>query len=276
MAKKEREQITTQVKKVKMTPVTAIHYVRFAYKVVLFIGVLIAVIYYKVNHLGSLLDAAEERWPIVLAIFWVAFMAEMISRFFPSKLESPGCQKHFAKNFIPTGEAEPIIADDHAAFIVAMIWILFNLGIGAFFLLGIFDQDIMLLISVAYSVCDIICILFYCPFQSIFFKNKCCSSCRIYNWNFAMMFTPLFFVPRVYTWSLLFTGIILMVQWEILLWRHPERFATNTNAYLSCANCNEKLCYHKSHLMKLWKRLEVYKTQRAEQMKTGIFNSLKK
>jgi len=61
-----------------------------------------------------------------------------------------------------------------------------------------------------------------------------------------------------------------MVQWEILLWRHPERFAVNTNEYLSCSNCNEKLCAHKHHLNKLWGRLEVYTVQRTEQMRTGI------
>jgi hypothetical protein len=61
-------------------------------------------------------------------------------------------------------------------------------------MVGILDDGIMILLCSAYSICDIICILFFCPFQTWFMKNKCCSTCRIYNWDYAMMFTPLFFV----------------------------------------------------------------------------------
>ena len=125
----------------------------------------------------------------------------------------------------------------------------------------------MFLLYCAYSVCDVICILFFCPFQSWFLKNKCCSACRIYNWDYAMMFTPLFFVRKGYTWSLLALSVALLVRWEIVFYRHPERFSEKTNEYLRCANCTEKLCVHKKQLHALWKHIEAYTTERIRKLR---------
>ena len=101
-----------------------------------------------------------------------------------------------------------------------------------------------------------ICILFFCPFQTWFMKNRCCAVCRIYNWDFAMMFTPYLFIPNGYTWSLLGMSLLLLIRWEITVHRHPERFAENTNAALSCKNCEEKLCHHKKQLQHLWRDIQ--------------------
>ena len=50
--------------------------------------------------------------------------------------------------------------------------------------------------------------------------------------------------------ALLLLGIslLLLLRWEITLHRFPERFSPKTNACLSCANCEEKLCHHKKQL----------------------------
>lgn len=81
-----------------------------------------------------------------------------------------------------------------------------------------------------------------------------------------MMFTPLFFVEKTYTWSLLALSIALLVRWEITFYRHPERFSENTNGYLKCANCTEKLCGHKKQLHRLWKQIEKYKDKKLKQL----------
>ena len=148
------------------------------------------------------------------------------------------------------------------ALVVALVWIGFNAIFGALYMAGIFDDGIMLLISCAYSVCDMICILFFCPFQSWFLKNKCCCTCRIYNWDYAMMFTPLFFVRKPYTWGLLDFSIALLIRWEVTFYRHPERFSDQTNDYLQCSNCTEKLCTHKKQLQKLWLHIADYTMNR--------------
>ena len=258
------------MKKVKLTAVSTLHYIRLVYRSALFLATLIAVIYFKVNNRGVLLDTVEQKVPFILGLVWFVYMVEMIMRFFPSRFESPGCQKQFSRNYKPTGQLTPAIQDDNASFIVAFVWIAFNMGIGALYMTELVDADFLLMVALAYSVCDMICILFFCPFQSWFLKNKCCAACRIYNWDYAMMFTPFFFVPKVYTWTLLGASMILLFRWELTMWKHPERFAENTNGYLKCANCTEKLCTHKKQLHTLWQKLEIYAAERAEEIRTGL------
>ena len=113
----------------------------------------------------------------------------------------------------------------------------------------------MVLLSIFYSVCDMICILFFCPFQTWMMKNKCCSTCRIYNWDYIMMFTPLLVVDNPYAKCLVGLSLLLLIRWELNYFMHPERFYEETNCALSCANCKEKLCHHKKQLRSFHKKL---------------------
>jgi hypothetical protein len=250
----------------KLTPVGIWHYIRLTYRSALFILLLIMYIRYRFSH-GEPLTIGIEKMPTLLIVVWAVFVVEMIARFFPSRIESPGCQKQFARNYIKSGKTEIIIPDNNATVLVLMIWIVFNGIFGALHMAGILDDGIMILLCSAYSVCDMICILFFCPFQTWFLKNKCCAACRIYNWDYAMMFTPLFFVEKTYTWSLLLLSIALLVRWEVTFYRHPERFSENTNDYLKCSNCTEKLCAHKRQLRGFWKDPEKYTSERMKRLK---------
>ena len=104
------------------------------------------------------------------------------------------------------------------------------------------DSKILLLLSVVFYVCDLICVLFWCPFRVWFMKNRCCTTCRIFNWDHIMMFSPLFFVPGFFTWSLCGVSIIVLAVWEISFALHPERFYEGTNEALRCSNCTDRLC----------------------------------
>ena len=251
--------------KVKLTPVGVWHWTRLIYRSVLFLLLIYAYIRYRfVYHQPFIIGL--EKMPAIIIFVWAVYVVEMIFRFFPASIESPGCQKQFARNYIKTGETDVIVHDNNATMLVALIWIVFNGIFGALHMMGVIDDGIMIVLCGAYSVCDMICIMFFCPFQSWFLKNKCCSACRIYNWDFAMMFTPLFFVSKTYTWSLLVLSIALLIRWEITFYRHPERFSEHTNAYLKCSNCTEKLCVHKKQLHKLWKHLEEYKDKKLKQL----------
>ena len=254
-------------RKIKLTPVSTLHYVRLVYRSALFLWLLVDYIAYRLHYGIEIIERMEER-PLVWVVVWDVFVFEMILRFFPSRLESPGCQKQFARNYIKSGNTDIVIHDNNAVMLVALIWICFNALFGALHMAGFLDDGIMILLASAYSVCDMICILFFCPFQSWFLKNKCCSTCRIYNWDYAMMFTPLFFIPRNYSWSLLLLSVALLIRWEITFYRHPERFSENTNDYLRCRNCTEKLCTHKKQLHSLWKQIEVYTAERIKFLST--------
>jgi len=252
--------------KVKLTPVSVLHYVRLCYRAILFIIIAISYIKYRLNLSAGLVDQLEDR-PFIVIFTCVVLAIEMVFRFFPSKLESPGCQKQFAHNYIKSGATEIKISDNNSVVLIALIWIVFNAIIGALRMNDVLDDGFMILLCSAYSVCDMICILFFCPFQTWFMKNKCCSVCRIYNWDYAMMFTPLFFVRRDYMWALLALSVALLVRWEITFYIHPERFSENTNEYLRCKNCTEKLCTHKKQLTTLWMEIENFTAERISKLK---------
>ena len=245
----------------RISVVSTLHYIRLVYRTALFLMLLVSYIRYRISSAEPILERVE-RIPAIIYVTWAVFALEMIFRFFPSKYESPGCQKQFARNYIKSGSTEISIPDNNAAVLVALTWIVFNGIFGALHMAGVLDDGIMILLCSAYSVCDIICILFFCPFQTWFMKNKCCSACRIYNWDYAMMFTPLFFVRRSYSWSLLALSVALLIRWEITFYLHPERFSEKTNDYLQCRNCTEKLCIHKKQLTSLWKQVEKYTSDR--------------
>ena len=247
--------------RIRMTPVSILHYFRLAYRSVLFLVLLILYIVSKTRGGDEFTNILEDR-PAIITVICAVFIVEMILRFFPSALESPGSQKQFARNYRKTGNTDIEVHDNNATLIVLLLWIGFNAVFGALYLKGIFDDGAMMLIASAYSVCDMICILFFCPFETWFLKNKCCSSCRIYNWDYAMMFTPLFFVAKPYTWGLLALSVALLLRWEITFYRHPERFSERTNGYLGCENCTEKLCTHKKQLKSLWRHIAEFTAQR--------------
>lgn len=254
------------MKKPKLSPVMVMHYVSFCWRGVLFLVLLLLWLYNTIYGGQDILYRFQEHH-VLMALLWILFALEMAFRFFPSRIRSPGCQKQFAVNYIKTGNTDIEIQDNHATILVLLLWIVFNAGFGALHMIGVLNGDFMILLCSAYSVCDMICILFFCPFQTWFFKNRCCVTCRIYNWDFAMIFTPLFFVPSLYTWSLLGMAILLLARWEISFYLHPERFSEKTNAYLSCANCTEKLCRHKKQLRTLWRAADLFAKRRIRRLR---------
>lgn len=229
------------------------HYLKLAFRIVLF-GV--ALVYYILSKLeGASLPFGEANdHPIFWTVLWLFFFMGMVLRIFPSKLETIGCQKQLKRNYVPTGETEPSLTPTKSLVIFTICWVALNLLLGVLYLAKVYDAGVLILISLAYGVCDIVCILFFCPIRDWFLKNKCCADCRIYNWDYAMMFTPLIFIPHFYTWSLLGLGIVLLLLWEIMYKLYPERFAKNTNASLACQNCKEKPCRHKKRIAKIMKQ----------------------
>jgi len=271
------KQAAEQVR-VRLSRTSTWHFIKLYYRGALLVAAAILYIYERVMKRGDLLDQFVNH-KILLGLIWLVFMGEMISRMFPSPLESMGCEKQFAKNYRPAKGAkgyeaagdttagapqsgagalipsvEPVLQSRKRTLAVFAAWAALNGVLGAFYLGGIFDRTIMLLIALTYSVCDMICILFFCPFQTWVMKHKCCTTCRIHNWDYAMMFTPLMFIPEFYTWSLLGMALAVLVLWEIRLHRYPERFSEKTNESLRCANCKEKLCTHKRQLQKFLKQ----------------------
>ena len=247
-------------RKTKISLISLLHYIKLIYRFGLFAAAVVIFIFSKIKNSGDMFCGFENQYPL-LGIIWLVYAGEMASRFFPSKFESMGCQKQFAQNYKPTGKTVPVLQSGWRTFSVAAVWFLLNGIIGALYFADIIDKSILVLISLAYGVCDMICILFFCPFQTWFMKNRCCTVCRIYNWDFPMMFTPFVFIPSVYTYSLLAMSLLLLIRWEFTVHKHPERFSAETNACVSCAECKEKLCCHKKQLKSFIRKLSRDKTK---------------
>jgi hypothetical protein len=238
----------------KLSKISSLHYGKLVFRSVLLLA---GLIYYVMGRRGNVQEPIAEvlKLPFLEAFIWVVFTVEMVLRFFPSKWESMGCQKQFLRNYRPAaGQIQVRQTSTGSIIAIAAAWIAANGIFGGMYYAGWIDDGILFLLCLFYSVCDMICILFFCPFQAWFMKNKCCSSCRIYNWDYAMMFTPLVFMrdKDVYSWCLLACALALFVRWEIVAWRHPERFSAANNEALACSNCQEKLCQHKKHLHYFW------------------------
>lgn len=173
----------------------------------------------------------------------------MMAQLIPLKKHVPlGSQKLFAVRFRPILEKinvqalkQYIVNTTRSAFWVMLLWCALIACIGLLKFRGILNDRALFMISVIFYVCDLICVLIWCPFRLIM-KNKCCTTCRIFNWDHLMMFSPMLLVEGFYAKSLLALAIAVWLVWEIFVALYPERFWEQTNGALKCVNCTDKLC----------------------------------
>lgn len=182
-------------------------------------------------------------------ILWVIWLIDMALQLMPCRKYLPiGSQKFLSECFKPFRDFSVARLKDYVlkckkdTLIVGSVWALLTASIGALYFLGVIDSKVLLLITVAFYVFDLVCVLFWCPFRAWFMKNRCCTTCRIFNWDHMMMFSPIVFVPGFYTWSLCLCGVIVLVVWEISFALHPERFWEGSNEALKCRSCTDRLC----------------------------------
>ena len=226
----------------KLSKTSLLHYIKLVGRSLMLLGALALFVADKVTGTDRFFGSAANNG-VLLFVIWTCYIVEMILRFFPSNIESMGCQKQFAKNYISTGKEydKKTVTSTGTVIFIAAIWLALNGIFGLLYYLGVFDRGILILISLAFGVCDMICILFFCPFQTWIMKNKCCTSCRIYNWDFAMMFTPLVFLPEFFFQSLFILGMLLLVKWEIYAAKYPERFSPVDSAKRNSAAISDSL-----------------------------------
>jgi len=185
----------------------------------------------------------------VLHILWAIWMWDMILQLIPVKAHiSIGSQKQFSALFRPIKEKvnrenlkKHITDTTKAAYLVMLLWLCLVGAVAALYFTGCIDAAMMIFISVIFYVCDLICVLIWCPFRLIM-KNKCCTTCRIFNWDHLMMFSPLFFVFGFYTLTLAGFSLVIWLVWELCVMIYPERFWENSNMALKCSECTDKLC----------------------------------
>lgn len=181
-------------------------------------------------------------------VLWIIFMGMMLRHIFPTEKLSMAIHKadskkyHENENYSELELLKFVQSQNIRAWKVMLVWLSFNAIFGILYLTHIMDEADLLMLVVFYFLCDYICILIFCPFQSFIMQNRCCVNCRIYEWGHFMMFTPMLFIRNFYSWSLFFTSCIVLLKWEITYAKHPERFWSGSNKSLQCANCKDKIC----------------------------------
>ena len=186
----------------------------------------------------------------LLDILWLIWMFDMIFQLCKVPKYLPlGSQKYLATRYISESKLldKKIIKKNKKKMIedsisVAIVWIIFVTIIDMLYINGNISYEIVIPISTIFYVCDIICVIGWCPFKNLIMHNKCCTTCRIFNWDHAMMFLPLIAIPGLWTYSLVAVSLIVLVIWEIACIRYPERFIEKTNCALRCNNCKDRLC----------------------------------
>jgi hypothetical protein len=119
----------------------------------------------------------------------------------------------------------------------AIYWLLAVLFVGLLYNTGVLNRMWLILTVVFFIFMDQFCVSAWCVFKWII-GNKCCNTCRINNWGYLMAFSTLVFIPSFWTYSVLVMSTIVVIQWEYLYSRHPERFYELYNANLQCRNCD--------------------------------------
>ena len=184
-----------------------------------------------------------------LHLLWLVWVADMVVQIIPLKNKvALGSQKLFANRFRPIREKinrkalkNYILTTTRAAYKVMLLWIALIALIGVLYYTGVINRIWLFMITVCFYVCDLICVLIWCPFRLIM-KNKCCTTCRIFNWDHLMMFSPLIFAGGFYALSLVVMALLAWLVWEVCVIVYPERFWEITNLSLKCCECTDKLC----------------------------------
>lgn len=127
-----------------------------------------------------------------LLLFLAGVFLDILKKFFPSGRLSLGAQKLFAGRYR---------AADCSALLVAAVWIGFNLIFFVLYRQGIIGVPELMLLTLFYFLSDMVCVLYFCPFR-LMMHTRCCTTCRIFNWDSMMMYTSLLFIGGIYGWSL--------------------------------------------------------------------------
>jgi len=192
-----------------------------------------------------------------LHLLWGIWVLDMLQQIVPVKNKVPlGSQKLFKNRFRPirdkiNGEALKgyIISTTRAAYKVLILWCALIGAIGVLYYKGVIGKTGLFMISVLFYVCDLICVLIWCPFR-LMMRTRCCTTCRIFNWDHLMMFSPLIFMGGFYAGSLVAMAVLAWVVWEVCILLYPERFWERSNAALKCSECTDKLCTQYCHKLR--------------------------
>jgi len=186
----------------------------------------------------------------VYHVMWIMTMWLLIKRMVPHWNSKISMGKIFEKHYLAVPAGDPVKQEkfqnklneytlrmNSGALRAAIYWVLAVIFIGILYYTNVFNRMWVVLTVVFFIFMDQFCVSVWCVFKWII-GNKCCNTCRINNWGYLMAFSTLIYVPSFWTYSILLMSIIVVIQWEYLYARHPERFYELFNSNLQCRNCD--------------------------------------
>ncbi len=178
----------------------------------------------------------------VYNIFWLLFVIDILTVTIPRFAKHSPSGKYLKKFFKEADYSKEKLFEyvktmNVRTVITFSLYMLFLLGIGVLYYLSFINRYHIILLVIVLNFIDYFSINTWCIFHKVLIRNRCCNTCRIYNWDHFLKFAPFVFIPEFKTWSLLFLGIIALVQWELSYAIHPERFIDISNENLRCSNC---------------------------------------
>ena len=246
----EKLQVITN--RIRRKPLRRNYMIRFVIRCI----ILVASLFVYLLSPSQLAVVVSRKWSDFFSSFsfahavWIVWLFDMVAQLIPLKKHIPiGSQKNFRIHFRPVLES---ISKDRiikhiklltaAAYKVFALWAALIAVIGLLYKFGPIEGEHLFLFSVTFYVCDLICVLFWCPFRVFIMKNKCCTTCRIFNWDHLMMFSPFLFLRSFYAVSLVLLAIAIWAIWELTVLIFPERFSMFANRTLKCSECTDRLC----------------------------------
>ena len=192
-------------------------------------------------------------WFLVVA--WIVLVVGMAYRLIPNRRIAMGARKHYACSYRAAGTGDGSSPDVQAergllhkgALLSGLGWLVCSITIFASIaLIGALTPAALMVVVLVYAVGDVVFVLFFCPFRVIFMRNRCCTVCRIYNWDYFMMCAPMILFPCVFSVSLVLLSAAVVIRWELALHKYPHFFMEETNENLRCSRCEDQLCMKKA------------------------------
>ncbi len=200
------------------------------------------------EHLRVLEPGQFFRTFSPLHLLWAYWVYDMLAQLFDiGHKKALGSRKVYAQTYQPAAQTDKTRFEaereksDQRALLIFVIWSALTAVLGFLHQQKFLTHTALFLVSVFFYVCDLICVLIWCPFR-LMLGNRCCTTCRIFNWDHAMMFSPLLFVGSFFALTLAVLAALALAKWEWTIRKHPERFSSRSNAALQCVNCTDKLC----------------------------------
>lgn len=223
------------------------------------VTIFLIVLYLYLMHrelLKSIMTLDFFRGFSPLHILWGILMTGMILHLLPKARLTMGVLKSRPHAYRAPSEGydrgsllEYVQAMNIRAWKVMLLWASFNAVFGILYLAGVIGVEDLLMLTLFFFTCDTICMMLFCPFQKYIMGNRCCISCRIFDWGHLMMYTPMLFIRSFFSWSLFFLSVVVALRWEITYAAHPERFWRGSNLSIRCENCTDRMCRIKKPLV---------------------------